>query len=120
MADRALFEIHLHDGITFSPTATGLRGWRRSDDEEEIEEIEDEMEEEMEELEDEMDELEEEMDELEESTRGPGRMLFLVLVLAIGIALGRKMLGGDSDEMDHLDDIAEDFGDDGEEETVEQ
>ena len=116
MADRALFEIHLHDGITFSPTASGFGGWRRGDDE--ADEV-DEMEEEMDEMEDEMEELEDEMEELEESSRGPGRMLVLLLVLAVGIALGMKMLGGDSDEMDHLDDIAEEY-DEGEEETVEQ
>jgi ferric-dicitrate binding protein FerR (iron transport regulator) len=120
MADRALFEIHLHDGITFSPTASGFGGWRRGDDEaDEVEEEMDEMEEEMDEMEDEMEELEDEMEELEESSRGPGRMLVLLLVLAVGIALGMKMLGGDSDEMDRLDDIAEEY-DEGEEETVEQ
>jgi hypothetical protein len=115
MADRALFEIHLHDGITFSPTATGFRGWRRGDDEdEEMEEFEDEMEE----MEEEMEELEDEMEEMEEATRGPGRLLVLALVLAVGVALGMKLLGDDADEMDSLDDIAEEFEEG--EETIEQ
>ena len=116
MADRALFEIHLHDGISFSPTASGIGGWRRSDDDEE--EM-DELEEEMDEMEEEMDELEEEMDGMEESSRGPGRLLVLLLVLAVGVALGMRLLGGDADEMDRLDDIAEEY-DAGEEETVER
>jgi hypothetical protein len=118
MADRSLtlFEVHLHDGVSLSASnrAPFVGGREDSGDDEteiELEEMDDEIEEvdeDVEEMEDELDDLEEELDEVRESSRSLS-MIALVLGLIAVAAIVMRMRGGDGmDEMEELDDLADD------------